>query len=58
MMAEAVVEDRESIHVREQDGMELVGVLSAPKRVVDVVQEQPPVRQARQRIAERIAGEL
>ena len=57
-VAERVVDDLEVVEVEEQDGRARPAALAAGEGALDVVAEQDPVRQAGQRIVERVVAEL
>ena len=56
-VSEAVVDELEPVEIEEQDGYPRPTALAAGERMLDPVGEQPPVRQAGQRVRQRRVDE-
>ncbi len=57
-MAEVVVDHLETVDVAEKDRDLVAGALGLQECVVEMVEQQPAVGQARQRVLERVARQL
>ena len=58
LVAQVVVDDLEAVDVAEQDRHLAARPVRLQQRVVEVVEEEPPVGQAGQGVLERVAGQL
>ncbi len=58
LVTKVVVDHLEAVDVAEEDGDVALGALGLQQGVVEVVEQQPPVRQARERVLERVTGQL
>ena len=58
LVAEVVVDELEAVDVAEEHGHLAAGPVRLEQRVVEVVEQQPPVGQAGQRVLEGVTGQL
>ena len=58
LVAQVVVDDLEAVDVTEEHGDPAAGPVRLEQCVVQMVEEEPPVRQAGQRVLERVPGQL